>query len=285
LKESFCYAVLTLPAIGNLVAVWLVFLIAYAIAMVQMFGLTRFGPTDDVLINFQTIPHASLLLFRLSLGEDWSEIMASFATISPPFCVAETSPFDSDCGSMVWARILFISWNILSMFLFMNMLVALIYERFAYHFRSEIAELQLSDEDTQRFQEAWQTVDAEGTGYIGEADIHKLVGRLSGVFDMRIHPPRDSVTQILSDLGPSVRPHGKTLERDMGGFPGVNLHALNKRLCLLDIADTRKRRHQLDMFVLEAKLLANPEGQIAMGSILELLVHYKLVDHSRIYLR
>src|SRR5436190_15140989 len=46
--------------------------------------------------------------------------MADFS-VSAPNCVASDNFFDSDCGSKGYARFLFISWNILSMYIFVNM--------------------------------------------------------------------------------------------------------------------------------------------------------------------
>ena len=42
-------------------------------------------------------------------------------TITDPHCVSDPDFFKDDCGSPSWAYGLFISWNILSMYIFANM--------------------------------------------------------------------------------------------------------------------------------------------------------------------
>lgn len=42
-------------------------------------------------------------------------------TVTAPHCVSDPDYLKNDCGSPVWAYGLFISWNILSMYIFTNM--------------------------------------------------------------------------------------------------------------------------------------------------------------------
>jgi voltage-dependent calcium channel len=46
-------------------------------------------------------------------------------TISDPHCVSDPDFFKNDCGSPAWAYGLFISWNILSMYIFSSMVTPL----------------------------------------------------------------------------------------------------------------------------------------------------------------
>jgi hypothetical protein len=52
--------------------------------------------------------------------EGWNQIMADY-TVSAPHCVSDPNFFKNDCGSPAWSYGLFISWNILSMYIFANM--------------------------------------------------------------------------------------------------------------------------------------------------------------------
>jgi hypothetical protein len=47
-------------------------------------------------------------------------------TISDPHCVDDPDFFKNDCGSTAWAYALFVSWNILSMYIFANMVMMLV---------------------------------------------------------------------------------------------------------------------------------------------------------------
>src|SRR5436190_262285 len=132
LDQLFKTAAASLTAIGNLLATWFVLFLVYAIALTQIFGLTKFGAGESGNLNFRDVPKALILLFRTSCGEGWNGIMEDFAAMVPPYCTAEDDFLKSDCGSAAWARGLFISWNIVSMYIFVSLFVSLIFESFSY---------------------------------------------------------------------------------------------------------------------------------------------------------
>ena len=68
LDQLFKTAASSLPTILSLLCIWLVLFVVYAIAMTQIFGLTRLGPNGTGTLNFRTIPNALIVLFRTSLG-------------------------------------------------------------------------------------------------------------------------------------------------------------------------------------------------------------------------
>ena len=123
--------------------------------------------------------------------------MEDFATVKPPFCVESSEFYDSDCGSTAWARVLFIAWNILSMYIFVNLFVSLIYESFSYVYQRSSGLAVVDRDEIRRFKEAWRSVDPAGTGFISKEAFPRLLGELSGVFEMRIYDAEDSVSQIL----------------------------------------------------------------------------------------
>lgn len=175
LDQLFKTAAASLTAIGNLLATWCVLFLVYAIALTQTFGLTRFGNKETSNLNFRDVPKALILLFRISCGEGWNEIMEDFATITYPNCVRDNNFFDSDCGSAAWARFLFISWNILSMYIFVSLFVSLIFESFSYVYQRSSG-LTVSREEIRRFKQAWATFDPEGTGFISKEAFPRLLG-------------------------------------------------------------------------------------------------------------
>ena len=181
LDQLFKTAAASLTAIGNLLATWFVLFLVYAIALTQTLGLTRFGSLESANLNFRTVPNALLLLFRMSCGEGWNQIMEDYAQIESPFCVelsgrTPESFYKSDCGSAAWARVLFISWNIVSMYIFVNMFVSLIFESFSYVYQRSSGLSVVSREEIRRFKQAWATFDAEGSGYISKEQFPKLLG-------------------------------------------------------------------------------------------------------------
>jgi voltage-dependent calcium channel len=175
LDQLFKTAAASFTKIGNLLATWLVLFLVYAIAFTQTLGLTRFGGKESGNLNFRDVPRALILLFRMSCGEGWNQIMEDFAGIEPPYCVMDTSFFKSDCGSGVWARTLFISWNIISMYIFVSLFVSLIFESFSYVYQRSSGLSVISREEIRRFKQAWAEFDPDGTGYISKEVFPRLL--------------------------------------------------------------------------------------------------------------
>ena len=176
LDQLFKTAAASLTAIANLLMTWFVLFLVYAIALTQTFGLTRFNGTQSGNLNFRDVPKALILLFRTSTGEGWNQIMEDFATVTPPYCTVGERYFDGDCGSPEWARALFISWNILSMYIFVNLFVSLIYESFSYVYQRSSGLSVISREEIRRFKQAWAEYDPNGTGYISRDAFPRLLG-------------------------------------------------------------------------------------------------------------
>ena len=176
LDQLFKTAAASLGSIANLMATWFVLFLVFAIALTETFGLTRFGPQENVNLNLRDVPKALILLFRTSMGEGWNQIMEDFATITPPFCVEDASFLDGDCGSPNWARALFILWNILSMYLFVNLFVSLIYESFSYVYQRSSGLSVISREEIRRFKQAWAEFDPSGSGYISKEAFPRFLG-------------------------------------------------------------------------------------------------------------
>jgi hypothetical protein len=176
LDQLFKTAAASLTAITNLLATWFVLFLVYAIALTQTFGLTRFGSNETGNINFRTVPKALIFLFTMSMGEGWNEFMEDFANVDKPYCTVGTRYFDSDCGSPEWARALFITWNILSMYIFVNLFVSLIYESFSYVYQRSSGLSVISREEIRRFKQAWAEFDPNGTGFISRDVFPRLLG-------------------------------------------------------------------------------------------------------------
>lgn len=176
LDQLFKTAAASFTSIGNLLATWFVLFLVYAIAMNQAFGMTKFGANESGNINFRDIPRALILLFRTSCGEGWNELMEDFAQMEPPLCHDGPGFLGNDCGSTGWARALFISWNIISMYIFVSLFVSLIFESFSYVYQRSSGLYVISREELRRFKQAWAEFDAEGTGYITKEQFPRLLG-------------------------------------------------------------------------------------------------------------
>jgi hypothetical protein len=281
LDQLFKTAAASLPNIGNLLATWSVLFLVFAIAMTQTFGLTRFGSSETGNLNFRSVPKALILLFRMSTGEGWNQIMEDFAGIEPPFCVQDKNFFKSDCGSLSWARALFISWNILSMYIFTSLFVSLIYESFSYVYQHSSGLGKISREEIRRFKQAWATLDPEGTGFITKEQFPRLLGELSGVFEMRIYKHKDSVRRILEEV--QTEPASGRIRSmvSLSGTSGVDLAALNKRIDMIDQDEVRKARARHNLFFEEVMVSADVDRGISFTAVLMILAHYNVISDNK----
>lgn len=284
LDQLFKTAAASLTTIGSLLATWIVFFLVFAIALTQTFSLTRFGSGENANINLRTVPHALILLFRFSCGEGWNQVMEDFAQIKPPFCVEGETFFASDCGSTAWARVLFVAWNIVSMYIFVSLFVSLIYESFSYVYQRTSGLAAVDRDEIRRFKEAWRSVDASGTGFISKDAFPRLLGELSGVFEMRIYDNDDSVRAILEDVrnendAASVR-HASIVSKSQYQT-GIDLKKLNERLAMIDVAKVRERRRRFNIFFEEVMVSADPERGISFTTVLMLLAHYNIINDSK----
>ncbi|KAI8961734.1 Ion transport protein-domain-containing protein [Daldinia sp. FL1419] len=282
LDQLFKTAAASLTTIFNLLATWLVFFLVFAIALTQTFSLTRFGENEDVNINFRTVPNALLLLFRMSVGEGWNQIMEDYANIEPPLCVNSNDFLDSDCGSTNWARCLFIAWNLISMYIFVNLFISLIYESFSYVYQRSSGMGNIDRDEIRRFKEAWRSVDPAGSGFISKEAFPRLLGELSGIFEMRIYDAEDSVQQILEDVRNDkthMRHSSIATTSNVGG--GINIKRLNERLSRIDARKVQERRRRFNIFYEEVMVSADPVQGISFTTVLMIMAHYKIISDSK----
>jgi voltage-dependent calcium channel len=280
LDQLFKTAAASLPLIVNLLATWFVLFLVFAIALTQAFSLTRFGTNETDNLNLRDVPKAMILLFRSSVGEGWNQIMEDYANVRPPFCV-EGSIFDSDCGSANWARFLFIAWNILSMYLFANLFISLIYESFSYVYQHSSGLSIISREEIRRFKEAWAVVDPDGTGYINKDALPKLLRELSGVFEMRIYDGDYTVKRLTDDCAKDNRTSAFSTVSVATPSREIDLKKLNARLVSLPVPEIRRRRARLRQFYEEVLVSSERERGIEFNTFLMILAHYKVINDNK----
>ncbi|KAF2748099.1 hypothetical protein M011DRAFT_400949 [Sporormia fimetaria CBS 119925] len=281
LDQLFKTAAASLNAIANLLATWFVLFLVYAIALTQTFGLTRFGANETGNINFRSVPKALILLFRTSIGEGWNEIMEDFASVDKPYCTDGERYFDSDCGSPEWARALFITWNILSMYIFVNLFVSLIYESFSYVYQRSSGLSVISREEIRRFKQAWAEFDPNGTGYISLEVFPRLLGELSGIFEMRIYDGDFTVGRLIEDCSTSSRRTSHLPVHGHEPTAEIDLDLLNERLALLPVQEIKRRRDRMNRFYEEVIVSADLNRGIGFTSLLMILAHYKVIDDNK----
>lgn len=281
LDQLFKTAAASLAAIANLLATWFVLFLVYAIALTQTFGLTRFGANETGNRNFRTVPKALIFLFTMSGGEGWNEYMEDFANVDKPFCTVGERYFDSDCGSPEWARALFITWNILSMYIFVNLFVSLIYESFSYVYQRSSGLSVISREEIRRFKQAWAEFDPNGTGYISRDVFPRLLGELSGIFEMRIYDGDFTIASLIEECSNVSSRESNLPVSARKPTREIDLDKLNRRLAMLPVADIRRRRSRMNTFYEEVLVSSDLDKGIQFSALLMILAHHKVINDNK----
>ncbi|KAF9150964.1 calcium channel protein [Linnemannia schmuckeri] len=215
LNQLFMTMAASINSIASLFGVWLVVFAVYGIMFVEIFGLTSYGPNGSDHVNFRNIGAALLMMARMSTGEGWNDLMHDFA-VERPYCV--NNRFDylySDCGSTSWAYALFITFNIISMYIFTNMFIVVVMHNFSYVYQIAPGFSLINRDEIRAYKRVWAEVDRDRTGYIQEKDLAKFLMKLRGVFDVRIYTEEHSIAKLQSRLETAKPTAVKISARDL----------------------------------------------------------------------
>lgn len=100
-------------------------------------------------------------------------------TIEYPNCVVADNYLDSDCGSLRWSYFLFLTFNIISMYIFIAIFVAVVADNFSYVYQIKANFSLVNRDEIRKFKMTWASIDTERTGYVKPSDYMTLF-RVSG---------------------------------------------------------------------------------------------------------
>ncbi|CUM67862.1 uncharacterized protein PRCAT00005571001 [Priceomyces carsonii] len=246
LSQLLRFASASVPSLLSLSFTWGVMFLVFAIAMNQIFGMTRIGPNSSGNINLRSVPKAMILLFRCSFGEGWNYIMNDFA-IEEPYCSTGSSLDNNDCGNKQYAYILFIAWNIISMYIFLNMFISLILESFSYINQTSSYGHLMERKEIRKFKRTWQKFDPEGTGFIKPFELPKLLHSLNGSFSFHLYSGVLEIPRLCN----------RWFIRNNPSDPydiTINYSEIDETLEAMDIPKIRQRRYLYERFLEEALL-------------------------------
>ncbi|KDE08247.1 hypothetical protein MVLG_01513 [Microbotryum lychnidis-dioicae p1A1 Lamole] len=292
LNQLFKTAVASLKALLNIFGLWLVLFIVWAIFYIEIFGLTRWNFNEKHNANYSTFAKALVLLALQSTGEGWNAFMHDYM-VEWPRCTTSINYLDSDCGSTAWALVLFISWNVLSMYLMANLILGTVIENFSHVYQSWGNVNYPNREEMRGFKKAWGEIDTERTGFIRRREIVPFLRKLTGIFEVRIYRAEwtiqvlrnaASVSSTMSRRPSLSDPFSATssdfgfprLERDASTIDAMRLaHAIRA----IDGNEVRQRRYLWNRLYHEAMIEAEKDDRgISFGNMLELLAHYRMID-------
>jgi len=268
LNRLFKIAVASLSDIINLFLLWGVLFLTWAILLVEVFSLTRWMSAETHNQNFASFGKALLMLAFFSTGEGWNQYMHDY-TVADPLCSDSTNFLLSDCGSPSWAFVLFVTWNVLSMYIFVNMFTGVVVENFGSVSNKKS---RIGREEMRQFKKVWSDFDLNRTGYIRRRDYVAFFARLSGVFEVKIYPTEYSIPVLVRSSTADQSSNRRHV------VDGLDLDALSSNLKSIDVNEIRKRRHLYNRLYHEAIMSDEPRKGISFTNMLLLLAHYKLLD-------
>ncbi|KAG2214396.1 hypothetical protein INT47_000952 [Mucor saturninus] len=269
LNQLFTTMAASAYQIVNVFAVWFVVLTTYAIMFMQIFGLTKYGPSAQTEhINFRSYSNTMISLVRYSTGEGWNAIMHDF-TVEFPNCVVADDYLDSDCGSLRWSYFLFLTFNIISMYIFIAIFVAVVADNFSYVYQIKANFSLVNRDEIRKFKMIWASVDTERTGYISASQYMTLWRKLEGIFTVRIFEPEYSYKNLVKECSTN------TVNEEAGHH--LDMHALNEKLNQLDKREIHAKRHDLEKIYWETALVESTARGVSFNQMLLMLAQRKLI--------
>ncbi|KAF6754799.1 high-affinity cell membrane calcium channel [Ephemerocybe angulata] len=274
LNMLFKTAVSSLPVILSLLGLWLILFIFFGILFVEVFGLTKWGGNETRTINYTSLGSALVMLAFQSTGEGWNQYMHDYDLTYPRCTNGDTARNVSDCGSTPWAFGLFIAWNLLSMYIFVNMFTGVVVENFSYVFQaSGSGAKSITREQMRSFKKIWAEYANPKTGYLERHRFTAFFGRLNGIFEVRIYPAEYSIPNITSVCRDplSKKAWSPTV------VEGLDLSKLERVLDTINFAEVRQRKAVYARLYHEATISHEPGLGISFTNMLILLAHHKLI--------
>ncbi|XP_006460371.1 hypothetical protein AGABI2DRAFT_220377 [Agaricus bisporus var. bisporus H97] len=272
LNMLFKTAVSSLPVILSLLGLWLILFLFFGILNVEVFGLTKWGNGESRNQNYSSLGSAIVMLAFMSAGEGWNGYMHDFDLTYPRCTNSPGRESESDCGSTAWAFALFIAWNLLSMYIFVNMFTGVVVESFSYVFQaSGRGAKSISREQMRAFKKLWAEY-ANPKGYLEQRHFGAFFYRLSGAFEVKIYPTELSIPNIKAGC---TRP--PVTNDHPCGYQTLDLANLAKTLDKMDQVAIRKRKATFNRLYHEAIISHRPGIGITFTDTLLLLAHHKLI--------
>ncbi|EEB93583.1 hypothetical protein MPER_07733, partial [Moniliophthora perniciosa FA553] len=218
------------------------------------------------------------MLSFMSTGEGWNQFMHDYAVVYPRCTNASESDSESDCGSIGWSFTLFIMWNLLNMYIFVNLGTGVVVESFSYVFQTTGGAKSITREQMRSFKKIWAEYANPKTGNLEPQNFVRFFGKLNGVFKVRIYPTEWNIPNIVAacrDTSGSEPSWSRPRVHE-----GVDLTKLERALNTIDYMAIRKRKAVYSRLYHEATIAHRGEG-ISFTKMLILLAHHKLiVDHE-----
>ncbi|XP_068683417.1 sodium channel protein 1 brain-like [Montipora foliosa] len=188
IRQLLVALMISLPALFNVGTLLLLVLFIYAIIGMSAFGrVKKEGSLDDI-VNFETFGSSIMLLFRLSTGSGWNDVMISLS-IQPPNCDPSYRGLPKgNCGSPLGAIAYLISYIVVVFMIIVNMYIAVILEN--VNRAHETDDFAIKKEDFDRYYLKWASFVSNGKQFIPLDQLSDFVDGLDKPF--RLPKPNES---------------------------------------------------------------------------------------------
>jgi hypothetical protein len=194
----------SLKDILQLAYVWFIIFVIYAIAMNQGLGNVKWGKNMSYYVNASDYYRIFLMLFRMSTGEGWNDIMYDFK-VQAPYCIHNKDYLKSDCGDPWMATILFVSFHAISVYIFSSMFVIFLLDTFSYCYEIFASFSFLSRQDLREFKKIWSQFDPLGVGYVQKIQLIPLLKSLDTPFKVRLYPTKFNHVYLCNEYNRKYR--------------------------------------------------------------------------------
>lgn len=188
IRQLLVALMISLPALFNIGTLLFLVIFIYAIIGMSAFGrVKKQGNLDDI-VNFETFGSSMMLLFRLSTGSGWNDVMSSLS-LQPPDCDPNYEGFPKgNCGSPLGAAGYLISYIVIVFMIIVNMYIAVILEN--VNRAHENDDFAITKEDFERYYLKWAAFVPNGKQFIPISQLSDFVDALEKPFR---HPKPNDV--------------------------------------------------------------------------------------------
>nr|AEF59076.1 putative voltage-dependent cation channel [Monosiga brevicollis] len=169
--------VMSAPTLLNIGTLLFVVLFVYAIVGMTLFAHVKFtGPVVDNFMNFRNFGNALVLLFRLSTGAGWNDVLEACSIQAPDCDPTYLDLPNGNCGDPLAAKFYFSTFVVVTFLILINMYIAVILENLAFVQAEE--KLPLTSAEIEVFYEKWAHYDPDADRFILYHDLHALFAAL-----------------------------------------------------------------------------------------------------------
>lgn len=175
IRQLLVALIISLPALLNVGTLLFLVIFIYAIIGMSTFGHIKKQTNIDDTVNFETFSRSMMLLFRLSTGAGWNDILESLM-LREPDCDPHHGGFpNGNCGYPVGAVIYLVSYIFIVFLIIVNMYIAIILENV---YRAQEGGLIITKEHLDSYYQKWASFVTDGKQYLQVYQVSDFVDLL-----------------------------------------------------------------------------------------------------------